>query len=577
MMDKILLVNLPSALRADEFRFLYTIAQRISGCQPDKDKTFKSLSSEEIILVWTMTQGFRRVMLAEDGISFVQPSAKVGDHPDHAYSFLSSFDSPESSNYTSTPPIDFQNIVPWLMNIVTNLPPAMPKINIVFLDLDRVIPALDNNSRNKFWRVLKDFALGEPYKSSKLQRRWKKEELKIILAGENIDASLIEGFYQTESFSHLSDVEILDLIKKRTSAYTQFGIGKAEFVSDSSVVRSMAKEFRGLAEQEIIGLLDNSIIGKRIKQGKKESIQIQFKDNWAELVQSYKISKLKKLGVDLSPQPDSDIGGLDNLKKWVTTRESLFSESARKYNLPYPKGIMLIGPPGTGKSLIAKTIGNYWRVPVLSLDIGSIYGSLLGQSEQNLRNILATAKAIAPCILFIDELDKSLTTGGSAASDGGTSSRMFGNLLTWMSDKTEPVFVVATANNLSAILDNAPELLRKGRWDEIFYVDLPRKSERLEIFQIHAKKYNAKISDKLLRFLVESTEGNSAAEIASIVYTAVAEKFNDLIQQNKELPEIIELDDEYSLRNVLARHPKQKKMQLDPRLNCILANKGDID
>ena len=574
-MERITVVNSPLS-SSDESRFLYTIARNISDCNHDNDKTFQSPLLEPIILVWSLTQGFRKLLISDDGISFTQPSEESKSCPAYVCGFLRAFDSPLSNNYTNTPPLDFANIMGWLMNLVRDLPPAMPKINIIILDADKALSVLDAASRVKFWRSLKDFALGDPHKANKGQRRWKTSELKIWLSGQCVDASPIEGFYSTEEFPYLSEEEIRLLLSSRKTAYTKaFGEIKADFIATQNIDEALIKELRGLAEQEILALCDKSLKAQKIKKGKKEAITLEWKSDAIEVVQAYKISKLKQLGVDLSPKPDSSIGGLESLKSWILTREALFSKEAKKYNLPYPKGIMLVGPPGTGKSLIAKSIGAYWHIPVLSLDIGSVYGSLLGQSEQNLRKILDTAKAIAPCILFIDELDKGLSTAGSTASDGGTSSRIFGNLLTWMSDKTEPVFVIATANNLSAIMDNAPELMRKGRWDEIFYVDLPRKRERREIFEIHAKKHNAVFDKNVLDFLVESTAGNSAADIASIVYTAVSEKFSTLMRNNEELPDIIELKEEYFLRNVIARHPKQKIPPLDPRLNCILANQED--
>jgi SpoVK/Ycf46/Vps4 family AAA+-type ATPase len=166
---------------------------------------------------------------------------------------------------------------------------------------------------------------------------------------------------------------------------------------------------------------------------------------------------------------------LEELKRWLTERSTAFSTKAREYGLPQPKGMLIIGVPGCGKSLIAKTTSKLWSLPLVRLDMGRVYdGTTVGRSEANLRNALKVAESIAPVILFIDELDKAFAGGaGSADSDGGTSSRIFGSFLTWMQEKTSPVFVMATANRV----DRLPsEFLRKGRFDELFFIDLPNKT-----------------------------------------------------------------------------------------------------
>lgn len=187
------------------------------------------------------------------------------------------------------------------------------------------------------------------------------------------------------------------------------------------------------------------------------------------------------------------VGGLAELKHWLEQRSNAFSERARDYGLPQPKGMLILGVPGCGKSLIAKTTSRLWGLPLLRLDMGRVYdGSMVGRSEANLRNALKTAESISPAILFIDEIDKAFAGGaGSADSDGGTSSRIFGSFLTWMQEKTSPVFVMATANRVEKL---PGEFLRKGRFDEIFFVDLPNAEERKEIFRIHLSKRRQDIS-----------------------------------------------------------------------------------
>lgn len=218
------------------------------------------------------------------------------------------------------------------------------------------------------------------------------------------------------------------------------------------------------------------------------------------------------------------IGGLEELKRWLRQRSNAFTERAREYGLPQPKGMLILGVPGCGKSLIAKTTSRLWGLPLLRLDMGRVYdGSMVGRSEANLRNALKTAESISPAILFIDELDKSFAgTSGSADSDGGTSSRIFGSFLTWMQEKTSPVFVMATANRVERL---PGEFLRKGRFDEIFFVDLPTPEERQQIFNIHLSKRRREIARFDLEQLATVSDGFSGAEIEQGIIAAMYEAF----------------------------------------------------
>ncbi len=218
------------------------------------------------------------------------------------------------------------------------------------------------------------------------------------------------------------------------------------------------------------------------------------------------------------------VGGLEELKHWLSQRSEAFSERARTYGLPQPKGMLILGVPGCGKSLIAKTTARLWGLPLLRLDMGRVYdGSMVGRSEANLRAALRTAESLAPTILFIDELDKAFAgTAGSGDSDGGTSSRIFGSFLTWMQEKDSPVFVMATANRV----DRLPgEFLRKGRFDEIFFVDLPTTAEREEIFEIHLKQRRREPQKFDLHELALTCDGFSGAEIEQALIAAMYESF----------------------------------------------------
>ena len=220
----------------------------------------------------------------------------------------------------------------------------------------------------------------------------------------------------------------------------------------------------------------------------------------------------------------ASVGGLEELKRWLRQRSNAFTERAREYGLPQPKGMLILGVPGCGKSLIAKTTSRLWSLPLLRLDMGRVYdGSMVGRSEANLRNALKTAESISPVILFIDELDKAFAGGtGSADSDGGTSSRIFGSFLTWMQEKTSPVFVMATANRIEKL---PGEFLRKGRFDEIFFVDLPTPDERKDIFRIHLSKRRSDISRFDLDQLAKVSEGFSGAEIEQALIASMYEAF----------------------------------------------------
>lgn len=221
----------------------------------------------------------------------------------------------------------------------------------------------------------------------------------------------------------------------------------------------------------------------------------------------------------------ADVGGMELLKEWLNKRTRSFSNEARRFGIPAPKGILLIGVQGCGKSLIAKTVAAHWSLPMLRLDIGRIFGSLVGQSEENIRKAIAVAESVSPCILWADELEKGFAgLGGSGVSDSGTTARVFATFLTWMQEKTKPVFLIATANDVSAL---PPEMLRKGRFDEIFFVDLPDAKEREEIFRIHLEKRHRKATDFNLTELAEHARGFSGAEIEQVVVGALYGAFEE--------------------------------------------------
>jgi SpoVK/Ycf46/Vps4 family AAA+-type ATPase len=217
-----------------------------------------------------------------------------------------------------------------------------------------------------------------------------------------------------------------------------------------------------------------------------------------------------------------NLGGLKILKDWLKKRQTAFGLQASNYGLPTPRGLLLIGIQGTGKSLTAKAVAKEWELPLLKLDVGKLFGGIVGESESRLRQMINVAETISPCILWIDEIDKAFTNSDSKG-DGGTSNRVLGSFISWLSEKTKPVFVIATANNI----DSLPlEIIRKGRFDEVFFLNLPKKDEREEIFKIHLQEFRPN-SWELFDYikLAELSDSFSGAEIRQSIIEAMYQAF----------------------------------------------------
>lgn len=298
-----------------------------------------------------------------------------------------------------------------------------------------------------------------------------------------------------------------------------------------------------------------------------------------DIILSEKMQVIKKTGILEFVNTDikiSDVGGLENLKSWLNKRNNSWSESAKKYCLPAPKGVLITGVPGCGKSLTAKAMSAAWQLPLLKLDFGKIFSGIVGSSEENMRKAIKTAEAVAPSILWVDEIEKSLS-GLNSNGDSGTSSRIFGTFLTWMQEKTAPVFVIATANNINSL---PAELLRKGRFDEIFFVDLPTQREREEIFKLHLSKRlkdkdvasKIEINSDLYKQLAQMTEGFVGAEIEQVVISALYEAFF-----NKRPLEFSDLAN--TIKNVVPLSVTQKEQILAIRqwanIRAVAATKKD--
>ncbi|MGB3300389.1 MAG: AAA family ATPase [Phormidesmis sp.] len=306
------------------------------------------------------------------------------------------------------------------------------------------------------------------------------------------------------NMSELNQVLSAELEKSRTTSITTEGREK------------LLKAALGLTRDEAEKVFRKS----RVMAG-------QLTEGEVDIVLSEKKQLIRRNGIlDYIEEDETidSVGGLEELKHWLKQRSNAFTERAREYGLPQPKGMLILGVPGCGKSLIAKTTARLWGLPLLRLDMGRVYdGSMVGRSEANLRGALRTAESISPAVLFIDEIDKAFGgSAGSADSDGGTSSRIFGSFLTWMQEKTSPVFVIATANRVERL---PGEFLRKGRFDEIFFVDLPNEQERKEIFRIHLGKRRSDIERFDFDQLSKVCEGFSGAEIEQGLISAMYEAF----------------------------------------------------
>lgn len=292
----------------------------------------------------------------------------------------------------------------------------------------------------------------------------------------------------------------------------------------------------GLPQGNLQDLLIKSALGLTVMEAEQAfSTAIveggyEWTESSAKSVLKRKRDIIRKSGaldyIETSESMDS-IGGLDILKSWLESRTKLFSEAARERGIPQPKGILLTGVPGCGKSLTAKAIGELWGIPLVRFDLGSVFNSFQGASERNIRDALKLAEAVSPCVLFIDEIEKGLAgSGGSGDLDSGTGKRVFGTILTWMNDQDAGVFVVATSNSLRHL---PAELKRKGRFDEIFFLDLPDFTSRTEIFTIQLDEFEPgwKASDIDLDRLAELTEKWTGAEIKAAVNDAQISAFND--------------------------------------------------
>ena len=323
---------------------------------------------------------------------------------------------------------------------------------------------------------------------------------------------ILEPFITFLEMDVLDTDDIIKIIDEFID-YNDVGTINADFKEE------MAISFKGLSEFEIINILSLAYA---------DDGELTKKD--LKLIFEQKRQMILKSGIiDMVPLRETidDIGGLENLKKWLTKKAKVFKniDKAKAFGVDVPKGVLIAGVPGCGKSLNAKAAAALFQVPLLKLDMGRIMGKYVGESEENMRKAIKQAETIAPCILWIDELEKGIAGVGGEGGSSDITTRLFGTLLTWLQEKESAVFVVATANDITKL---PPELLRKGRFDEIFYVGLPNDDERKKIFEIHiSKRRKEDLSSVDINRLARETKGYSGADIEGVVKESIENVYTD--------------------------------------------------
>ncbi|MEY3142650.1 MAG: ATP-dependent zinc metalloprotease FtsH 3 [Planctomycetota bacterium] len=309
--------------------------------------------------------------------------------------------------------------------------------------------------------------------------------------------------------------ELLEIVRSTVREVSQ--TRKLEASVRRSTLDAIARTMRGLTKRQAERVIITAATeDDRFNDDDLERVMIHKRNACADLEGVLEFVQ--------APVSMDSIGGLGKLKKWLSDRHMSSSVDAESFGLSNPRGMLLLGVQGAGKSLAAKAVATAWKVPLLRLDAGALYDKFVGESERKLRDSLQQADRMAPAVLWIDEIEKGFASASSLSSDGGLSRRMFGTLLTWMQERKSSTFLVATANDVSAL---PPELLRKGRFDEIFFIDLPGEEARRAILEIHLSKRKRDPKTFDLEALVAATAGYSGAEIEAGIESALREAFGD--------------------------------------------------
>lgn len=377
-----------------------------------------------------------------------------------------------------------------------NLSQARPGSICVTLDL------ADHLKNAKALRILRDIV-----------DNFHKTGITIVMIDSTANLpDVIKTYARPFELSYPDEQELLQIIKatlQRLHRKKPIEVGITEKGLDT-IVRNL----RGLTRRQAVRVISDAV-----------ALDQTFNDDDINVIIANKRRMIQQNGLleyIQTPLDLDEIGGMNHLKKWLNHRKDVFSPEAKAFGIVPPKGVLMLGVQGAGKSLCAKAIATAWQQPLLRLDPSTLYASYIGESEKNLREALRQTEMMAPVILWIDEIEKAFASAASRSADGGLSQRMFGTLLTWLQEHQQPVFVVATANDIEAL---PPELLRKGRFDEIFFVDLPPEEVRKEIFAIHLRKRGRDPARFDLDALAHASQDYSGAEIEQAVIAALHDAY----------------------------------------------------
>ncbi|MBD2565947.1 AAA family ATPase [Nostoc sp. UIC 10607] len=382
--------------------------------------------------------------------------------------------------------------------------------NGVFI-LGDIHPFIAKNSPQLSWEILS--------KVKNLYHRLKPTDKRIVLLGQNIQ--LHESLVRLIPYCEVPLPSIDQILEHITSYLHDLQQSAIEQELTFTVTlenpekETLSRAALGLTLEEISDFLRLTVKENLTNDG------VVVGADFIPKAVEYKTRLLSQMGIELGKPATIAFGGLDLLREWLTRRRRLFTQEARSLSLPQPKGVLLAGPPGTGKSHCAKNIASILNLPLLQLDIASLLGSLVGESEGNVRRALKTAEAIAPCVLFVDEVEKALSGQGDTS---GVSQRILGTLLTFMAECTAGVFIVATCNDPSAL---PSEFKRKGRFDESFFVDLPTEPERVQILAIHLQRFGIHLESEYLEAIAASTAKFSGAELETLASEAALLAFDE--------------------------------------------------
>jgi len=409
----------------------------------------------------------------------MQAAQGLGDRPIYIWDFVEGYqNNPNDQGFGKRNPLQ-------ALEFVEKFPPSSP---VIFILRD-------------FQRFLEDISVARKLRNLARSLKSQPKSIVIIAPSISIPSELSEVLTVLE-FPLPTGVEIRQEVQNLLMAMGQ--------KLSEQVIDELVRSAQGLSMERIRRVMARAIATHGDIQ--PEDVELMLEEKRQTIRQTQIL--------DYYPAREkiSDIGGLDNLKDWLLRRGGAFTEKARQYGIPHPRGLLLVGIQGTGKSLTAKAIAHHWHLPLLRLDVGRLFGGLVGESESRTRQMIQLAEALAPCILWIDEIDKAFS-GIDSRGDGGTTNRVFGTFINWLAEKKSPVFVVATANNIQAL---PPEMLRKGRFDEIFFVGLPNQEERQAIFSLHLQRlrpHNLKSYD--IDRLAYETPDFSGAEIEQTIIEAM--------------------------------------------------------